>query len=162
LSAQGSTRLDLDLQIAAASPAIPSRLAFERWASAALGGRRHAAALTIRIVEIEEGVALNGTYRGVPHATNVLSFPFELPAGVDPGDPVAELLGDLVICADIVAREARDQGKALDAHWAHMVVHGVLHLLGDDHVSDAEAAEMEERETAILGALGFPTPYEDR
>jgi probable rRNA maturation factor len=162
LTAQDSTRLDLDLQIAATSPAIPSRLAFEHWATAALQGRRQAAALTIRIVGIEEGVALNGTYRGVPHATNVLSFPFELPAGVDPDDPVAELLGDLVICADVVAREAHEQGKDPEAHWAHMVVHGVLHLLGDDHASDAEAAEMEERESAILGVLGFPTPYEDR
>jgi probable rRNA maturation factor len=162
LSGDGATCLDLDLQIASSSPDLPSPAAFERWAIAALDGHRSAATLTVRIVGATEGAILNGAYRGVPKATNVLSFPFELPSGVDPTDPITDLLGDVVICADVVQREAREQGKDPEAHWAHMVVHGVLHLLGYDHITDPDVLEMEGLETAILEALGFPTPYEDR
>lgn len=154
--------LDLDLQIACEASDIPAPADFERWAVAALAGRRPRAELTIRLVDAEEGAALNRSYRGREGATNVLSFPFELPPGLDPQDPIADLLGDLVICVDVVRREAREQCKAVQAHWAHMVVHGVLHLLDYDHLTESDAEEMETLESGILGALGFPSPYEDQ
>ncbi|NCA70926.1 MAG: rRNA maturation RNase YbeY [Sphingobacteriia bacterium] len=153
--------LDLDLQIATQRPDLPTPTDFERWAEVALRGRRERAALTIRVVDEAEGADLNGTYRGRVGATNVLSFPFELPPGLDHSDPIADLLGDLVICAEVVEREAREQAKTADAHWAHMVVHGVLHLLGHDHLTESDAAAMERLESLILGELGFPSPYED-
>jgi len=154
--------LDLDLQIATEASDLPVAPDFERWVAAALEGRRERAMLTIRLVGEEEGAELNRSYRGRDGATNVLSFPFDLPPGVDPQDPIAYLLGDLVICADVVRREAIEQAKRVQAHWAHMVVHGVLHLLDYDHLTEPDAAEMESLETGILGALGFPPPYEDQ
>jgi probable rRNA maturation factor len=166
MSGDGSVALDLDLQIACAAPDIPPPADFERWAAAALAGRRERAALTIRLVDTEEAAALNGTYRGREGPTNILSFPCDLPPelaiGLDPQDPIADLLGDLVICADVVQREAREQCKTARAHWAHMVVHGVLHLLDYDHLTESDAEEMETLESGILGALGFPSPYEDQ
>lgn len=154
--------LELDLQHAcAASDALPAREAFEHWARAALGERRASAALTIRLVEPEESRALNRQYRGIDRPTNVLSFPCELPPGIDPDDPVHALLGDLVICPEVVQREALEQGKSVRAHWAHMTVHGILHLLDYDHITEAEATRMESLETVILGGLGFPPPYDD-
>lgn len=157
--------LELDLQVATDSPGVPTESAFARWAAAALEGRRDRTALTIRVVDPTEGAALNLRFRGLDRPTNVLSFPYEpppgLPAQVGAGDCLDGLIGDLVICADVVEREAREQGKDPTAHWAHMVVHGVLHLLGYDHAHDAEAAEMEGLETAMLEGLGFPRPYEE-
>ncbi|WP_295383794.1 rRNA maturation RNase YbeY [uncultured Thiodictyon sp.] len=150
--------LDLDLQVATAAPDLPTQPDFERWAVAALEGRRERATLTIRIVDVTEGQALNLYYRGQEHPTNVLSFPFEAPPGL-PGEEADDLLGDLVICAAVVSREAQEQGKPAPAHWAHLVVHGVLHLLGEDHLNDPEAEQMEGLETDILGRLGFPPPY---
>lgn len=156
--------LDLDLQIATDCPDLPETPLFERWACAALEGRRSRAALTIRVVGLDESADLNRSYRGVERPTNVLSFPFELPPGLDSvtaaDDSIGDLIGDLVICAEVVRREAQEQGKALDAHWAHLVVHGVLHLLHYDHQSDTEATAMETLETEILVGLGFPPPYE--
>lgn len=111
----------------------------------------------VRIVNSEESRALNLHYRQKDYATNVLSFPSELP----PDLPLRHL-GDLVICAEVVAREAREQGKAPAAHWAHMLVHGSLHLLGYDHIDDNDAEEMEALETTIITRLGFPPPYEDQ
>ena len=107
-------------------------------------------ALTIRVVGTAESRQLNRTWRGKDKPTNVLSFPA--------GD-VADELGDLAICAPVVAREAREQGKALQAHWAHMVVHGVLHLLGYDHENDRDAGRMETKEAGILKQFGYPDPY---
>jgi probable rRNA maturation factor len=156
-----SVTLDLDLQVATRTGDLPASEDFARWASAALSGRRARAALTIRLVDPEEGATLNRTYRGREGPTNVLSFPFELPTGLDIGDPIADLLGDLVICADVVQREALEQGKPVQAHWAHMVVHGALHLLDYDHLTPTQADEMERLECAILGELGFSSPYED-
>jgi probable rRNA maturation factor len=150
----------LDLQEASAEPGCPGVGELSRWAGAALEGRRERAELTIRIVDEAESRDLNLSYRGQDKPTNVLSFPFDLPPGMDPDDPVALLLGDLVLCAPLVHREALEQGKEPAAHWAHLVVHGVLHLLGHDHGEEAQAQAMEALETVILGRLGFPPPYE--
>ena len=128
-----------------------------RWAQAALAGQRRAAELAVRFVASEEGRALHRTYRGRDYATNVLSFPVELPAGVR-----SPLLGDLVVCAPVVALEALAQDKPLAHHYAHLVVHGCLHLLGMDHRDDALAAVMEARERRILARLGVPDPYTER
>ena len=136
---------------------VPGEAEFVRWIAAALAGRRDGAELAIRIVDESEGAELNSTYRGKQGPTNVLSFPAELPAGV----PLA-LLGDLVICAPVVAREAREQGKAPEAHWAHLVVHGCLHLIGYDHERETEAEEMESLERGILAGMGYPDPYAPR
>jgi probable rRNA maturation factor len=124
--------------------------------AAALGGarRRKPAEVAIRIVGADEGQALNRDYRGKDYATNVLSFPAELPPGVD-----LPLIGDLAICAPVVAREAAEQGKKPRDHWAHLTVHGTLHLLGYDHIEDAEAEAMEALETRILAGLGIGDPY---
>ena len=135
---------------------LPAATSFKRWTEAALFAARHRkpAELSIRIVDAREGRALNRRYRDRDYATNVLSFPVELPPGV-----ASPLLGDLAICAPVVAREAREQGKALRDHYAHLTVHGVLHLLGFDHQEDADAARMEKLETGILAKLGVPDPY---
>lgn len=133
---------------------VPEDGQFRRWAEAA--ARREDAEVAIRIVDEAESAELNAAYRHKSGPTNVLSFPFEVPEGV----PNA-LLGDLVICAGVVEREAGEQGKPLEAHWAHMVVHGLLHLQGYDHVEDSEAEAMEAEEIAILSGLEFPNPYEE-
>lgn len=130
---------------------LPSAAALRTWARAALGARD--GELTIRIVDETESRALNRQYRGRDKPTNVLSFPYETVV------PVAPVLGDLVVCADVVEREAAEQGKAPQAHWAHMIVHGCLHLCGYDHEHDADAEVMERREREILAALGFADPY---
>ena len=135
---------------------LPASASFRRWVEAALHGakRRKPAELAIRIVDTEEGRALNRDYRGKDYATNVLSFPAEWPPGVR-----LPLIGDLAICAPVVAREAAEQGKSVRDHWAHLTVHGVLHLLGHDHIEDAEAEAMEALETRILAGLGIANPY---
>jgi probable rRNA maturation factor len=140
----------------AARTGVPSAASFRQWVNAALTGakRRRQAELSIRIVDAAEGRELNRDYRGKDYATNVLSFPAELPPGVQ-----LPLIGDLAICAPVVAREAAEQGKPPRHHWAHMTVHGVLHLLGYDHIVDAEAEAMEALETRILTRLGIPDPY---
>jgi len=135
---------------------LPSTLSFRRWVDAALHGakRRKPAELAIRIVGTDEGRGLNRDYRGKDYATNVLSFPAELPPGVS-----LPLIGDLAICAPVVLREAAEQGKSARDHWAHLTVHGVLHLLGHDHIEDREAEAMEALETRILAGLGIADPY---
>jgi len=135
---------------------LPAPASFRRWVDAALRGarRRKPAELAIRIVGTDEGRALNRDYRGKDYATNVLSFPAELPPGV-----ALPLIGDLAICAPVVRREAAEQGKAPRDHWAHLTVHGVLHLLGHDHIEEAEAERMEALETRILASLGIADPY---
>jgi probable rRNA maturation factor len=154
------TRPLLDLQIASATPALPSRVEVGRWIGAALAAERAAGSpgVVVRIVDEAESRGLNREYRGKDRPTNVLSFPFEPPPGVPEG-ALDDHLGDLVICAPVVLGEAAVQGKTPEAHWAHMVIHGVLHLLGRDHQNDAEAAEMEGREREILRRLGYPDPY---
>lgn len=135
---------------------LPSPVSFRRWVEAALTGvrRRRPVELSIRIVGLREGRTLNRTYRDMNYATNVLSFPAHLPPGVR-----LPLLGDIALCAPIVRREACEQGKPLAHHWAHLTVHGVLHLLGHDHVEEAQALRMEGMETRILKRLGIPDPY---
>ena len=123
------------------------RADFVRWARAALAGGGQ---ITIRLVDADEGRALNNDYRGKDYATNVLSFPYDT-------EPV--VTGDLVICPAVVAREAAEQHKPLAAHYAHLTVHGMLHLQGRDHDNDEEAQEMEDEEREILAALGYPDPY---
>ncbi|WP_338589598.1 rRNA maturation RNase YbeY [Shewanella khirikhana] len=149
--------LALDLQYAVKPDNLPTQAQFETWVRVALGDTMDEAELTIRIVDTSESQQLNHDYRGKDKPTNVLSFPFEAPPGIE-----LPLLGDLVICASVVENEALEQQKALEAHWAHMVVHGCLHLLGYDHIEDAEAEEMESLETTLITGLGFPDPYKEQ
>lgn len=142
---------------ACAATEVPADAALQQWATAALTGLRQRAEIAIRIVDETESAALNRDYRQKHYATNVLSFPSELPESCEP-----PILGDLAICAAVVAREAQEQHKSLAAHWAHMVVHGCLHLLGFDHIEDADAEDMEAREIAILHTLGFANPYQEQ
>ncbi len=145
----------LDLQIATASEeGLPQEADFQRWLEAVLPQFQPESEVTIRLVDEAESHELNMTYRGKDKPTNVLSFPFEAPPGIE-----LPLLGDLIICRQVVEQEAVEQQKALLAHWAHMVVHGSLHLLGYDHIEDDEAEEMESLETEIMLALGYPDPY---
>jgi probable rRNA maturation factor len=149
--------LDVAVGYATASrKGIPAPASFRRWVEAALKGarRRKATEVAIRIVDAEEGQALNLQYRGRDYATNVLSFEADLPPGVN-----LPLIGDLVICAPVVAREAAEQGKKANDHWAHLTIHGTLHLLGYDHIVDAEAEAMEALETRVLAGLGIADPY---
>ena len=151
---KGPIHLDVAVNYAAPRAGVPAAVSFRKWVAAALKGRIREADLAIRIVDEREGQALNRHYRGKDYATNVLSFPAELPEGVK-----LPLLGDLVICAPVVAREAAAQGKPLAAHYAHLTVHGVLHLLGLDHEDEREAEAMEQIERDVMAALGFPDPY---
>jgi probable rRNA maturation factor len=151
---KGPVQLDVSVSYGLARKGLPSASSFRKWAAAAAQGRIRKADLAIRLVDTKEGKALNRHYRGKDYATNVLSFPVELPEGV-----TLPLLGDLVICAPVVAREAAEQGKPLLAHYAHLTVHGVLHLLGLDHEDEREADAMEQMEREILAGLGLPDPY---
>ena len=149
----------LDVQLAESIEhlnTLPTEEQLTLWASTALKGRTEfeEPELTIRLTDEEESQALNSEYRGKDKPTNVLSFPFEMP----PGIPL-ELLGDLVICVGVVEQEAKEQEKTTEAHWAHMVIHGCLHLLGYDHIKDDEAEEMEALERDLLASLGYPDPY---
>jgi probable rRNA maturation factor len=145
----------IDIENASGSHEVPEPPLLTLWAQAALPPGKDAE-MAIRLVTEAESAALNQRYRNKASSTNVLSFPAEIPAELD-----IPLLGDLVICAPVVAREAVEQNKASNAHWAHMVVHGTLHLLGYDHIDDQDAVAMEALETKILHDLGFPPPYED-
>lgn len=151
----------LDIDNASSFAAIPSEADFVQWATAALAiaNESRDCEVSIRIVDAAESQTLNREYREKDKPTNVLSFPCDLPDFV-----LAELselpLGDLVICAAVMAREAQEQGKTEAEHWAHLTIHGVLHLLGYDHIEDSDAAIMEPLEIAALAQLGHPNPYE--
>ena len=148
-------KMIIDLQIACEQETgLPTAEQIEQWATAAVQPKSDEVEMTVRIVDEAESHALNLNYRGKDRPTNVLSFPFECPDEVE-----LPLLGDLVICRQVVEREAQEQEKPLMAHWAHMVVHGSLHLLGYDHIEDDEAEEMESLETQIMTGLGFADPY---
>jgi probable rRNA maturation factor len=144
----------VNIQIVTQANVLPSKADFNRWVGIALAGRSEPAEMTIRIVDEDEGMELNRRYRHKDAATNVLSFPVSIPAGI-----TTSLLGDLVMCAPVVIREAKEQDKQAQAHWAHLTIHGTLHLLGYEHESSDQAAEMESLETAMLAALGYPDPY---
>ncbi|GAA5219206.1 rRNA maturation RNase YbeY [Corallincola platygyrae] len=146
----------LDLQLAEGIGQTPDQTQFQAWAEAALAMRKDDSELTIRLVDANESQQLNSEYRGKDKPTNVLSFPFDVPEHIE-----LPLLGDLVICVPVVEQEAEQQSKPLEAHWAHMVVHGCLHLLGFDHIDDTEAEEMEGLEIKILTKLGYDDPYQD-
>ena len=147
--------LGLSLQFAAKTyaehKAVLARATVMRWVKAALFAD---AELTLRFVDADEGRALNRSYRGKDYATNVLTFAY----AESEDDPVT---GDIVLCCPVVEREAAEQNKPLEAHYAHLIVHGVLHAQGYDHEDDEEAQEMEGIETEVLGALGFPDPYRE-
>lgn len=146
----------VDLQIATSMENIPSQKQIAHWVTTAVQNFQTRAEITIRIVTAEESRILNNTYRNKNNPTNVLSFPFESPIDLD-----VPLLGDLVICKAIVEKEAREQQKPLLNHWAHLIVHGILHLLGYDHIESTHAAEMETLEINIMKSLGFTNPYQD-
>ena len=149
--------IELDLQNASHASALPSFEDFHLWCTLALRERSADSELTLRLVDEPEGRELNHTWRHKDYATNVLSFPADVPDGLLD----IPLLGDLVICVPVVEREAAEQGKTLSAHWAHLVIHGCLHLLGYDHIEEAEAQEMEQLERQLLAELGHPDPYQD-
>ena len=151
----------VDLQIATEYKSIPTEEQINCWVAAAIGDTDKEFELSIRIVDEVEITQLNKEFRNKDKPTNVLSFPFtfeeEIEGGIELDIP---LLGDIIICAQVVKLESEEQGKQELAHWAHMVVHGVLHLLGYDHIEDDEAEEMETLEIKIITSLGFPNPYE--
>jgi len=140
-------KLAATIQYASEADNVPSASQFRKWAKAAL---RVDTEVTIRIVDAEEGQMLNNTYRGKDYATNVLTFPLT-------EDPY--LMGDIIICAPVVAAEAKEQLKSLEAHYAHLTVHGILHLHGYDHETEPQAELMEGLETAIVTKLGYASPY---
>lgn len=144
--------IHIDVQQASQSLQLPAEQQFTTWAEAAL--RRESAELVIRIVDEEESAHFNAHYRGQTKPTNILSFPFQQPPGM-----TTDILGDLLACAPVIEREAQQQGKPLEAHWAHIIVHGMLHLQGYDHIAEDEASLMEAEEIAILNGLGIPNPY---
>jgi probable rRNA maturation factor len=147
--------IEINLQIISNEKNIPTKTEFKRWIKAALPKNKTPIEITLRIVDAEEMQALNNYYRGKNKPTNILSFPFVVPAGIE-----TPLLGDLVICAPLVKQEAQKQQKTIAAHWAHLTIHGILHLLGYDHESAKNAKIMEDLEIKYLQNLGFKNPYE--
>jgi probable rRNA maturation factor len=157
---KGPIRLDVSVSYATPRAGLPSAVSFRKWVAAALASRILEADLAIRIVGAQEGRALNRHYRGKDYATNVLSFPADMAEGVKlPKGVKLPLLGDIVLCAPVVAKEAKEQKKPLAAHYAHLTVHGVLHLLGWDHQDERDADCMEALERQILAGLGIEDPY---
>jgi len=154
MRARAAAKLRLDLQDASSGCEIPAQSLLKLWVRAAIGTQRRQAEISLRIVDEAEMIELNGRYRDKPQPTNVLSFPADLP-------PELKLphLGDIVACAAVIEREAREQHKALDDHWAHMLIHGTLHLLGFDHIEPSEAEVMEGLEIDILKTLNIANPY---
>jgi len=154
--------LDLELQWGIDELPLPTQGQCEKWVLASLINAEgiESTELTVRIVSPDESKELNRDYRQKDKPTNVLSFEFEQPEGLaDIGESIP-YLGDLVICAEVVASEAKAQEKTLESHWAHMIVHGALHLQGYDHIEEKDATEMEALEIKIMSGLGYPNPYE--
>jgi probable rRNA maturation factor len=152
--------MNVDVQIATAANDVPPVSDIQRWVAAAVAAKAAdpAAEVSVRVVDEDEMQTLNRDYRDQDKPTNVLSFPAGAVQGLPTGADTS--LGDIVVCATVVAREASEQGKPLDDHWGHMLVHGVLHLLGHDHMAESEADEMERLEREILAGLGIADPYE--
>lgn len=152
--------VSVDIQVASDGDDPPERSAIESWLAAVFDrllpvSDERPREVSVRLVDREESRALNFQYRGKDSATNVLSFPSELPSDL----PFVHL-GDIVACLPVIQQEADEQGKTPEAHWAHMFVHAALHLLGYDHIEEAEAEQMEALEKEILGDLGYPDPYD--
>ena len=154
---RGPVQFDVSVSYGLPRAGLPAPVSFRKWAAAAVAGRILRGDLAIRVVDTKEACSLNRHYRGKDYATNVLSFPADLPPEMQ-----VPLLGDLVICAPVVAREAREQKKPLAAHYAHLTVHGALHLLGWNHEDEREAEAMELIERELLADLGYPDPYAER
>jgi probable rRNA maturation factor len=152
----GSRPGPVAIQFATGRAGRPAATTLRRWAETTLAAAGADGAVTLRVVDADEGAELNRAWRDREGPTNVLSFPLDTP----PGLPQPQL-GDVVICAPVVEQEAAGQGKQPRAHWAHMVVHGLLHLAGHDHQAPRETARMERLEIALLGQLGYPNPYDD-
>jgi probable rRNA maturation factor len=146
----------LDIQIATAADNLPTAAQFQQWADLALADQSQVFEVTLRLVDEPESAELNLRYRHKKGATNILSFPFEVPEGID-----LNLLGDLVICAPVIEKEALTQHKQLLSHWAHIVIHGILHLRGYDHIEEEEALNMEAKEIAVLNTLNISNPYQE-
>ncbi|MBX2867632.1 MAG: rRNA maturation RNase YbeY [Acidiferrobacterales bacterium] len=147
--------LHLDLQIACEEAGVPKAASFQSWVTQALDiAEEDRREVTLRVVGEEESQALNHRYRGKNKPTNVLSFPFETIPGIEEA-----ILGDVVICKSLVEQEARTQNKLPESHWAHLVIHGILHLCGYDHIAAEEADQMESLEIEALSGLGYPDPY---
>jgi len=150
--------IKIDLQITVKDKSIPDKKDFIKWLNCAakiIPPPKHKNEICIRIIDEKESANLNKTYRHKPSATNILSFVYQ----AEPAEKDDELLGDLAICAPIIAREAQQQNKELLTHWAHIVIHGYLHLLSYEHQNDQEATKMEQLEVEILQKLGYPNPY---
>jgi probable rRNA maturation factor len=148
----------LDVQYATNTDNLPTEEKIHQWLDFALGAYSHPFSICIRIVDSPESQSLNQQYRGKDSPTNVLSFCFEMPECIHQD---VEILGDLVICAEVVETEARQQDKQIFEHWAHMIIHGTLHLLGFDHIKEGEAEEMEQLEKDLLNKLNIADPYDD-
>ncbi len=148
------SKINIDLQNATSSQPLPTRSQFKQWVTAALSHLGKSGTVVIRIVDSNESAALNRQYRHKTGPTNVLSFPIDLPPGIE-----SPLLGDIVICASLVTEESAKTGKTIESHWAHLVIHGVLHLLEYDHIKEEDAEVMEALEIKILKQLKFPDPY---
>jgi probable rRNA maturation factor len=146
----------LEIQNESQSSLIPEKKQFKYWLDAVLKNDNQASEIVIRIVDKDEIIQFNEQYRNKKGATNILSFPFEVPEGVE-----SELLGDLLVCAPVVEEEAKQQNKKLEQHWAHLIIHGILHLLGYNHIDDVEAEEMEALEINILSTIGINNPYKE-
>ncbi len=146
---------NVEIQTIFTSPEQPSEAQIQLWIDTALTDIQRDTEIVVRIVDEQESAELNETYRHKQGATNILSFSVEIPEGID-----LNLLGDLVICAPVLEKEAQQQGKILAHHWAHIIIHGVLHLLGYDHLDDEQAEEMESKEIILLQKLNIPNPYE--
>lgn len=144
----------IEVQVVFSSPGQPDKEQIQHWVDAALQGYGRDTEIVVRIVDVHESAQLNKQYRHKQGPTNILSFPVEVPEGLD-----LNLLGDLVVCAPVVEREALEQKKLLTHHWAHIIVHGVLHLLGYDHIDNNDAEVMENREINILQTLNISNPY---
>lgn len=147
-------RIKITIQALTSNTFIPSRYFLQRWVNKALSKQVGTNAVNIRLVSKKESAALNSTYRHKNDPTNILSFPFEPPPGVS-----SAFLGDLVICAPLVNQQAKQQAKTPLTHWAHLVIHGCLHLIGYDHVHDKDATKMETLEIQLLEDLGYENPY---